>query len=187
MTGKTVGYVRVSSDDQNTARQLDDQKLDKVFTDKVSGKSVDRPGLQQMLEYVREGDTLLVHSIDRLARNLIDMRQLVATLTEKGVTVRFIKESLIFQPGTNNDMNNLMLSMLAAFAEFERSMIRERQREGIAIAKAEGRMKGRPTSLTAKQIESIKERAEKGESKVGLAAEFNVTRTTIYAALKAAL
>lgn len=185
MTGKTVGYIRVSSVDQNTGRQLEDQKLDKVFTDKVSGKNTDRPALQQMLEYVREGDTLLVHSIDRLARNLIDMRQLVATLTEKGVAVRFIKESLTFQPGTNNEMNNLMLSMLGAFAEFERAMIRERQREGIALAKAEGRMKGRPTSLTTKQVEAIKDRAQKGESKVALAAEFNVTRTTIYAALKA--
>lgn len=185
MTGKTVGYVRVSSIDQNTGRQLEDQKLDKVFTDKVSGKNTDRPALQQMLEYVREGDTLLVHSIDRLARNLIDMRQLVAALTEKGVAVRFVKESLAFQPGTNNEMNNLMLSMLGAFAEFERAMIRERQREGIALAKAEGRMKGRPTSLTTEQIKDIKGRAQKGESKVALAAEFKVTRTTIYTALKA--
>lgn len=185
MTGKTVGYVRVSHIDQNTGRQLDGQTLDKVFTDKVSGKSTDRPALQQMMEYVREGDTLLVHSIDRLARNLVDLRQLVSSLLAKHVTVRFIKENLTFQPGANNQMNDLMLSMLGAFAEFERSMIRERQREGIELAKAEGRMKGRPTSLTSDQISKIKERAQQGESKVALAAEFKVTRTTIYAVLKA--
>lgn len=185
MTGKTVGYVRVSHIDQNTGRQLEGQNLDKVFTDKVSGKNINRPALQQMLDYVREGDTILVHSIDRLARNLVDLRQLVSSLLEKQVTVRFMKESLIFQPGTNNQMNDLMLSMLGAFAEFERSMIKERQREGIELAKAEGRMKGRPTSLTSDQIRVIKDRAQQGASKVGLAAEFNVTRTTIYAALKA--
>lgn len=185
MTGKTVGYVRVSHIDQNPGRQLEGQKLDKVFVDKVSGKNTDRPALQQMLEYVREGDTLLVHSIDRLARNLVDLRQLVSKLLERQVTVRFIKESLVFQPGTNNEMNDLMLSMLGAFAEFERSMIKERQREGIELAKAEGRMKGRPTSLTPEQITIIKDRAQQGASKVALAAEFKVTRTTIYAALKA--
>jgi DNA invertase Pin-like site-specific DNA recombinase len=185
MTGKTVGYVRVSHIDQNTGRQLEGQELDKVFTDRISGKDTDRPALQQMLEYVREGDTLLVHSIDRLARNLVDLRQLVSSLLAKQVTVRFMKESLTFQPGANNQMNDLMLSMLGAFAEFERSMIRERQREGIELAKAEGRMKGRPTSLTPDQIATIKQRAKQGESKVGLAAEFKVTRTTIYAALRA--
>lgn len=185
MVGKTVGYVRVSHVDQNTARQLEGEPLDKVFTDKVSGKNADRPALQAMLEYVREGDTLLVHSIDRLARNLVDLRNLVDQLTGKGVAVRFVKENLTFTGNTDSPMNNLMLSMMGAFAEFERSMIRERQREGIELAKAEGRMKGRPTSLTPKQIISIKDRAQKGESKVALAAEFNVTRTTIYSALKA--
>jgi DNA invertase Pin-like site-specific DNA recombinase len=185
MTGKTVGYVRVSHIDQNTGRQLDGEQLDKIFTDKVSGKNTDRPALQAMLEYVREGDKLRVHSIDRLARNLVDLRNLVDQLTGKGVEVQFIKENLTFTADTTNPMNNLMLSMMGAFAEFERSLIRERQREGIELAKAEGRMKGRPTSLTPKQITTIKDRAQKGESKVALAAEFNVTRTTIYAALKA--
>lgn len=185
MTGKQVGYVRVSHTDQNPGRQLEGQTLDKVFMDKVSGKDVNRPALQQMLEYVREGDTIQVHSIDRMARNLGDLLQLVSKLLEKQVTVRFIKESLTFQPGVNNQMNELMLSMLGAFAAFERSMIKERQREGIELAKAEGRMKGRPTSLTPEQIAIIKDRAHQGESKVALATEFKVTRTTIYAALRA--
>jgi DNA invertase Pin-like site-specific DNA recombinase len=186
MTGKRVGYIRVSDASQNEGRQLEDQHLDKSFTDKVSGKNTNRPALVQMLEYVREGDTLLVHSIDRLARNLVDLRNLVDQLTGKGVAVCFIKENLTFTADTANPMNNLMLSMMGAFAEFERSMIRERQREGITLAKAEGRMTGRPAALTVEQVKTIKERAEKGESKVALAAEFSVTRATIYSVLKAA-
>jgi DNA invertase Pin-like site-specific DNA recombinase len=181
----TVGYIRVSDVSQNEARQLEGQLTEKTFMDKVSGKDTNRPALVQMLEYVREGDTVLVHSIDRLARNLVDLRGLVDRLTGKGVTVRFIKENLTFTSDTTNAMNNLMLSMMGAFAEFERAVIRERQREGIAIAKAEGRMKGRPAALTPVQITTIKERAQKGESKVALAAEFKVTRSTLYAALKA--
>lgn len=181
----TVGYIRVSDVSQNEGRQLEGQTMDKTFTDKVSGKDTNRPALVQMLEYVREGDTLLVHSIDRLARNLVDLRNLVDQLIGKGVTVRFLKENLNFSSDTSNPMNNLMLSMMGAFAEFERAVIRERQREGIELAKAEGRMKGRPAALTPEQIEVIKDRAQKGESKVGLAKEFNVTRSTLYAALKA--
>jgi DNA invertase Pin-like site-specific DNA recombinase len=181
----TVGYIRVSDVSQNEARQLEGQVIEKTFMDKVSGKDTNRPALAQMLDYVRQGDTVLVHSIDRLARNLVDLRGLVDRLTGKGVTVRFIKENLTFTSDTTNPMNNLMLSMMGAFAEFERAVIRERQREGIAIAKAEGRMKGRPASLTPAQITTIKERAQKGESKVALAAEFKVTRSTLYAALKA--
>lgn len=181
----TVGYIRVSDVSQNEARQLEGHSTEKTFTDKVSGKDTNRPALTQMLDYVREGDTVLVHSIDRLARNLVDLRGLVDRLTGKGVTVRFIKENLTFTSDTTNPMNNLMLSMMGAFAEFERAVIRERQREGIAIAKAEGRMKGRPAALTPAQITTIKERAQKGESKVALAAEFKVTRSTLYAALKA--
>ena len=181
----TVGYIRVSDVSQNEGRQLEGQSMDKTFTDKVSGKDTNRPALVHMLEYVREGDTLLVHSIDRLARNLVDLRNLVDQLIGKGVTVRFLKENLNFSADTTNPMNNLMLSMMGAFAEFERAVIRERQREGIELAKAEGRMKGRPAALTPEQIETIKERAQKGESKVALAKEFSVTRSTLYAALKA--
>lgn len=181
----TVGYIRVSDVSQNESRQLEGQATDKTFIDKVSGKDLNRPALTQMLEYVREGDTLLVHSIDRLARNLVDLRSLVDQLTGKGVTVRFLKESLTFTADTTNPMNNLMLSMMGAFAEFERAVIRERQREGIELAKAEGRMKGRPSALSPEQIETIKKRLQEGASKVALAAEFNVTRSTLYAALKA--
>lgn len=181
----TVGYIRVSDASQNEGRQLEGVVVDRTFTDKVSGKDTNRPALVQMLEYIREGDTLLVHSIDRLARNLVDLRNLVDQITGKGVKVQFLKENLTFSADTSNPMNNLMLSMMGAFAEFERAVIRERQREGIELAKAEGRMKGRPAALTQDQVKSIKARVQQGESKVALAAEFKVTRSTLYAALKA--
>lgn len=131
---KRVGYVRVSTLDQNTERQLEGVKLDKVFTDKVSGKDTTRPQWQAALEYLREGDLLLVHSMDRLARSVDDLRIIVLDLTKKGVQVQFVKENLIFT-GEDSPMSNLLLSSLGAVAEFERSMIRERQRVGIELAK----------------------------------------------------
>ena len=137
-----IGYIRVSSVDQNTARQLDGVKLDQTFTDKVSGSTVDRPELAQMLRSVRSGDTLHVHSIDRLARSLSDLLALVKDLTAKGVAVKFHKENLLFA-GEADPMQELMLSLLGSVAQFERSMIRERQREGIAKAKEAGKYKGR--------------------------------------------
>lgn len=179
---KKVGYIRVSSLDQNTVRQLDGQELDKVFTDKASGKDTKRPQLQFCLEYLREGDVLVVHSMDRLARNVDDLRRIVQNLTGKGVCVQFIKESLTFT-GENSPMSNLLLSLLGAVAEFERSMIRERQREGIALAKKAGVYKGRKPSLTAEQVKEIRSRVKAGEQKTGLAAEFKVSRQTLYTAL----
>ena len=118
---KVVGYIRVSSVDQNTERQLEGVELDKVFKDKASGKDTSRPQLQAALDYVREGDVLVVHSMDRLARNLDDLRKIVLDLTKRGVHVQFVKESLIFT-GEDSPMSNLLLSMLGAVAEFERCM-----------------------------------------------------------------
>ena len=180
---KRVGYVRVSSVDQHTERQLEGQELDKVFTDKASGKDTKRPQLQACLEYIREGDVLVVHSMDRLARNLDDLRRMVLDLTKKGVQVRFIKESLIFTD-EDSPMSNLLLSLLGAVAEFERSMIRERQREGIALAKIKGVYKGRQPSLTAAQVKEIRTRLGAGERKTALAHEFKVSRQTIYSAIR---
>ena len=145
--GQRIGYQRVSSVDQNTARQLDGVELDKVFTDHASGKDMSRPELARALDYVRDGDTLVVHSMDRLARNLEDLRRVVRELTSSGVKVEFVKESLTFA-GDDSSMNTLLLSLLGAFAEFERSLILERQREGISIAKAAGKYKGRKASLS---------------------------------------
>jgi DNA invertase Pin-like site-specific DNA recombinase len=183
-TGQTVGYVRVSSVDQNLARQLDGSKLDRVFEDKASGKDAKRPALVALQGFVREGDTVMVHSIDRLARNLVDLRAIVSGLNEKGVTVTFVKENLTFSADTSSPMNTLMLSMMGAFAEFERSMILERQREGIAAAKAAGKPTGRPERLKPADVAAIKARCAAGESKVALAAEYKVSRGTLYTALK---
>jgi DNA invertase Pin-like site-specific DNA recombinase len=179
---KKVGYIRVSSVEQNSDRQLDGQELDKVFTDRASGKDTKRPQLQAALEYIREGDEFIIHSMDRLARNLDDLRRMVLDLTKKGVHVRFVKENLIFT-GEDSPMSNLLLSLLGAVAEFERSMIRERQREGIALAKKAGVYKGRKPSLTIEQVKEIRRRAKAGEQKTGLAAEYGVSRQTLYTAL----
>lgn len=177
--GQRIGYQRVSSQDQNTARQLDGVELDKVFTDKASGKDINRPELERAVDYTREGDTLVVHSMDRLARNLEDLRRIVRELTGQGVKVEFVKESLTFT-GDDSAMNTLLLSMLGAVAEFERSMILERQREGIAIAKAAGKYKGRKASLSQTQAGELRERLAKGESVTALASEYGVSRQTIY-------
>ena len=134
MHGQRIGYIRVSSFDQNPERQLEQVQVDKVFTDKASGKDTQRPELDTLLSFVREGDTVVVHSMDRLARNLDDLRRLVQKLTKRGVRIEFVKESLTFT-GEDSPMANLMLSVMGAFAEFERALIRERQREGIALAK----------------------------------------------------
>ena len=185
MTGQRIGYRRVSSVDQNAARQLEGVAVGKVFEDKASGKDTARPQLQAALEFCREGDTLVVHSMDRLARNLSDLRLLVNALTARGVAVEFVKESLKFT-GEDSPMANLLLSMLGAVAEFERALILERQREGIALAKAEGKYKGRKRTLSAGQVMELRTRAASGEvSKTALALEYGVSRETLYQYLKA--
>ena len=180
--GQVIGYRRVSTLDQSTARQLEGVELNRVFEDKLSGKDANRPQLQAMLSHVREGDTVIVHSLDRLGRNLDDLRRIVNELTGKGVRVQFIKECLTFD-GSENAMSKLLLSVLGAFGEFERSLIRERQREGIALAKREGIYKGRKRALTPDTVAQIRKRVAAGEQKSALAEEFGVTRMTLYNAL----
>lgn len=143
----TIGYMRVSSADQNTDRQLDGFKLDYTYTEKLSGKNTDRPELKTMLEQMRGDELVLVHSIDRLARNLKDLQSIVDTITSKGATIRFIKENLEFSSNASNPLNTLMFQMLGAFAEFERSMISSRQKEGIAKAKSKGVYAGRQIQI----------------------------------------
>lgn len=181
--GKRVGYIRVSTADQNTERQLDGVQLDKKFTDKASGKDTKRPQLQAALDYLREGDVLVVHSMDRLARNLDDLRKIVLGLTERGVIVEFVKEGLTFT-GQDSAMSKLLLSVMGAFAEFERALLKERQREGIAIAKAKGVYKGRKPSLTPDRVAELCQRAAAGEKKAGLAREFKISRETLYQYLR---
>ena len=178
--GKRIGYVRVSTLDQNESRQLEGVQLDKRFVDKASGKDTKRPQLQAALDYVRDGDVLVVHSMDRLARNLGDLRRVVIELTGRGVVVEFVKERLTFT-SEDNAMSNLLLSVMGAFAEFERSLIRERQREGIALAKKAGVYKGRKPSLTPDRVSQLRARVAAGEKKAGLAREFGISRETLYA------
>ena len=173
--GQLVGYIRVSSYDQATDRQLDDMPLDRVFTDKVSGKDTERPQLQALLAYVREGDTIVVHSMDRLARNVDDLRRLVQSQTKRGVRVQFVKENLVFT-GEDSPIADLMLSVLGAVAQFERDLIRERQREGIALAKQCGVYRGRRKSLAPDGVTELCRRAGAGEKKALLAREFGICR-----------
>jgi len=181
--GKIIGYSRVSSFEQNPARQLEGLQFDKTFVDNASGKDVQRPQLDAMLSYVREGDTIVVHSMDRLARNLNDLRRLVHELTQRHIIIQFIKESLIFT-GEDSPMANLLLSVMGAFAEFERALIKERQLEGIALAKKRGAYKGRKKSLTLEQVSLIQQRVDKGERKTAIARDFNISRETLYQYLK---
>ncbi len=181
--GHRIGYVRVSSGDQQPARQLDQVSVDRVFTEYASGKNVHRPQLEQLLAFVREGDTVVVHSLGRLARNLEDLRQLVSRLTQQGVPVEFVHEQLTFT-GEDSPMAHLMLSVMGAFAEFERALLRERQREGIALAKQRGVYRGRKRALTAEQVQVLRQRAQAGEAKTVLAQAFGISRETVYQYLR---
>lgn len=184
--GQRIGYIRVSSCDQNPDRQSEHLQVDRVFTDRASGKDTERPELQALLAYVREGDTIVVHSMDRLARNVDDLRRIVQTESRRGISVHFIKENLLFT-GEDSPMANLMLSVLGAVAEFERDLIRERQREGIALAKQRGVYRGRKKSLPSERIEELHRRVQAGEKKARLAREFGICRETLYQYLRQAL
>ena len=183
VAGQRLGYVRVSTLDQNEQRQLEGQSLDQVFTDHASGKDTKRPKLDELIRFARAGDTVMVHSMDRLARNLDDLRSVVQKLTGKGARVEFAKEGLVFT-GEDSPMANLMLSVMGAFAEFERSLIKERQREGIALAKTRGVYKGRKRSLTPDQVSELVASALAGVPKTQLAREYGLSRETVYQYLR---
>jgi DNA invertase Pin-like site-specific DNA recombinase len=183
-SGKRIGYVRVSSVDQNDARQLDGVALDKTFTDKASGKDTKRPQLQAMLDFVREGDEVFVHSMDRLSRSLKDLQDVVETLTAKGVAVSFVKERLTFTQDDSDPMSMLMLQLLGAIGQFERSLIRERQREGIAIAKTKGMYKGRKPVLDEAAAQTLRDMAAEGVPKTAIAQQLGISRASVYEYLK---
>ncbi len=182
--GQRVGYIRVSSFDQNAERQLEGVQLDRTFTDKASGKDVRRPQFQALSAFVRAGDTVIVHSMDRLARNLDDLRRIVQTFTQRGIRIEFVKEHLSFT-GEDSPMANLMLSVMGAFAEFERALIRERQREGIALAKQRGVYRGRKRSLSGAEILEVQRRIAAGDTKAQIARDFSISRETLYQYLRA--
>src|SRR5258708_38004496 len=185
MTGQRIGYIRVSSLGQNTDRQLEGIQVDRTFTDKVSGKDTNRPKLQELLALARDGDTVVVHSMDRLARNLDDLRHTVQQLTKNGVAVEFLHEHLTFT-GDDTPMANLLLSVMGAFAEFERALIRERQMEGIALAKQRGAFKGRRKSLDEVAILEVRQQLSSGKTKTDVAREFGISRETLYQYLRTA-
>ncbi len=180
MKGHKIGYIRVSSIEQNISRQLDGLKLDKVYTDRCSGKDTNRPQLVLMLDFIRDGDIVYIHSMDRLARNLDDLRKLVNIITNKDATIHFIKENLIFSKNDKNPLSKLMLSVMGAFAEFERALIKERQLEGIAIAKKAGKYKGRQKVLSKEQIAEMHQMVLDRYKKVDIAKKFCISRYSIY-------
>ena len=172
-----VGYRRVSTLDQNLDRQ-DLGDTDKVFEEKLSGKSAkDRPALQALIDYVREGDVLVVYSIDRLARDLRDLQDLVQSMNDKGVTVRFLSEGLTFSADKDDAFAKLQLQMMGAFAEFERNIIKKRQAEGIAKAKAKGVYKGRKATIDREKVKSLR---EEGLSTYKIAAEMGISRMSVH-------
>lgn len=180
MNGQRVGYIRVSSVDQNAERQLDGIQLNKVFTDKASGKDTNRPQLQAAMTYLREHDTLIVHSMDRLARNVEDMFRIIRELNDRGASVQFVKENMSFSAGKEDPRSTLLFTVLAAFAQFERSLIKERQKEGIALAKAKGKYKGGTPKLNADQVVELRKMIADGFPKAIAARKFRISRNTVY-------
>ncbi|WP_144938766.1 recombinase family protein [Rothia kristinae] len=191
--GQRVAYVRVSSDGQNVARQLDAiGDSDVVFTEKQSGKNIgDRPQLAALIRHVRAGDTVVVASMDRLARSVIDLNTIVQQITgdpathtqadpRKGASIEFLKEHLTFAPGGADPMAAFQLNMMGAFAQFERELIRQRQAEGIAAAKKRGTYTGRPRALSSEEIRSIRNAALAGTPKAQIAREHGISRSTLY-------
>jgi len=184
MSGKQVGYIRVSTASQKTDRQLDGVKLDKVFEERLSARNAgSREVLKLCLDYLREHDTLHVHSIDRLARNMSDLLSIVDDLVKRDVTVRFHSEGLTFASQKDDPMASLMLHMLGAFAEFERSLIGQRRKEGLEAARKRGKQIGRRKSLSHEDLSEIALKLSNGASKSDLAKEYGVSRTTLYTAL----
>jgi len=177
---ENIGYIRVSTVDQNAERQLLNIELDNSFTDKCSGKDTDRPALKQLIEYAREGDVIHCHDISRMARNTEDLLQLVKEFTEQGISLKFHKEHLEFT-GESNPMQQLMLTMLGGIYQFERAMILERQREGIAIAKQKGKYRGKPVNEALH--DKIRQKYSEGVNKMQIAKTLNCARATVYKAL----
>ena len=172
-----VGYRRVSTVDQNLERQ-DLGDLDKLFEEKASGKSAsERPALQALLDYIREGDEVVVYSIDRLARDLRDLQDLIQRMNDKGVTVRFLSERLTFSADADDALAKLQLQMMGAFAEFERNIIKKRQAEGIAKAKAKGVYKGRKPTIDR---DRVKELRGEGLSTYKIAETMGISRMSVH-------
>ena len=178
-----VGYVRISTREQNTARQdvlMEQLGVERVYTDKLSGKNTERPELQKMMDFVREGDVVVVESFSRFARNLRDLLDLTETLEKKGVQFISQKERI----DTSGPAGRLMLQIFGALAEFERETILERQAEGIAVAKAEGRMNGRPKKAVDTFEDVYRDYEDKKISASEGARRLGIARSTWYRKVK---
>jgi len=183
-----VGYVRVSTIEQNPERQIAElhkMEVEKLFIDKCSGKDANRPQLKELLSYVREGDEVYICSLDRLARNMAELSRILNDLHARGVLVFFIKENLKIEPlKASSAISQLMFNIMGSFAEFERTLIRERQAEGIAIAKSKGIYRGGTKKLTVEQVADLKSQAGNGVPKIKIAKTFGITRETVYQYLR---
>ncbi len=181
-TGHLIGYARVSTDDQEAQLQLDaltDAGCSRIFTDKASGKSTDRPELAAVLDYVRPGDTLCVWKLDRFARSLIDLVSMVDALSARGIGFKVLTGALAsIDPNTPD--GRLMLQVVGAMAEFERSLIKERTQAGLDAAKAQGRTGGRPTVINDDKLTIARARKAKGESVTAIAKTLGISRATLY-------
>ncbi|MGV0437368.1 recombinase family protein [Corynebacterium mastitidis] len=180
--GQRVGYARVSSLDQNLDRQLELLRAAgavQIYEEKVSGSTRHRPQLEEALRYLRKDDQLIVASMDRLARSLVDLHMIVEDLVSHGISVRFLREGQTYSAETD-PIAKLMLGLMGSVAEFERAIIRERQAEGIARAKARGVYKGRPKALTTDQVAQARQWVADGIPKAEVARRLGVGRTTLY-------
>ena len=175
-----VGYRRVSTIEQNLDRQ-DLSDCERTFEEKVSGATRERTALQELISFVRHGDEVEVFSIDRLARNLGDLQQIISELNDKGVSIKFVSENLKFSGNEEDPFAKLQLQLLGAFAEFERNLIKKRQLEGIAKAKERGVYTGRKKQIDDERIRNMK---LEGASVAHIASEMGISRQSVYRALK---
>ena len=186
MSSQSIGYIRVSTKEQSTGRQSDGMEslnLDKVFTEKGSGKSRERPELRACIDYAREGDTVYIYSIDRLARSLTDLKAIINELVSKGVTVKSMKESQTYTRDKSNPFAEMLLNILGSFAEFERSIMLERQAEGIAHAKANGTKSGKPWGTPPLDMTRRNEAIEHSKKELNIseiARAMKLSRASIY-------
>lgn len=186
MSTQLIGYIRVSTREQSIGRQADGMehlKLDKTFTEKASGKNKTRPVLRECIAYAREGDTIYIYSMDRLARSLGDLHAIVDELVTKGVIVHFVKEGRVYSRDASDPFNKMLLGILGTFAEFERNVMLERQAEGIAHAKANGTKSGKPFGKTpldyTRRSEAI-DLSKQGNNISQIAKAMNLSRASIY-------
>jgi DNA invertase Pin-like site-specific DNA recombinase len=178
-----IGYRRVSTTDQNLDRQDLGDDVARVFEEKLSGKDRERPQLAACLTYLRDGDTLRVHSVDRLGRSLSDLLAIVAEVVAKGASVEFLKERLLFDPKADDPYSRMQLQLLGVFSEFERAIILARQAEGIALAKQRGVYKGRAPKLGPAEVRTLRERRTLGVPIPRLCKDFGVSKSTVVDAL----